>query len=290
MFCGNPSQGDLDSHTVDLDLALHKWMALAPQHIFNATKQDNHCHNHLGWQTMNGGLDIAPSRWVFLYYYYYIFLLTSRLHASSTPFHHPPSTMQAITSTSELLIRKPQPAPTSHYNLLVLFPASPSTTPATTSTNRLLQLVDAFFSLLPQPRWPPPAPMSHNDLLVLYFCLKCFSLDYSSHNRHQQVVMTCWHYFSKSLLPQPCTPPHRHINMCLPPPSPFSSPPPPNDLDTTMMTWQHMLEGGRWRRKNTGMGNRAINREWVSRCRCVLSPWCVFFYNFSYSTTNCYYF
>ena len=49
-----------------------------------------------------------------------------------------------------------------------------------------------FFSVLPRPWQPQPAPTSHNDSLVLFFC---FSLDYSSHNKHQQVVATRWCFF-----------------------------------------------------------------------------------------------
>ena len=54
--------------------------------------------------------------------------------------------------------RRLQPAPTSHYDLLVPFFSYPSAMLATTSTNKPLWLVGAFF---------------------------CFSLDHAGHNEHQ---------------------------------------------------------------------------------------------------------
>ena len=69
--------------------------------------------------------------------------------------------------------RRLQPAPTSHYNLLVHFFSYPSTMPATTSTNEPLWLIGYFF---------------------------CFSLDHAGHTRHQRVIMTRWLPFFTSTL------------------------------------------------------------------------------------------
>ena len=74
-------------------------------------------------------------------------------------------------------LRQPQPAPTSRYDLLVLFFASTLTTQATTSTSKSLRPAGAIFR---------------------------FFLNHIGHNQHQWVIMTHWCYFS--LLPRPCRP------------------------------------------------------------------------------------
>ena len=71
--------------------------------------------------------------------------------------------------------RWPHTAPTSHNDSLVLFPTSPLTTPVTTSTSESLRLAGAF---------------SH------------FSLDHAGHNKHQQVLRTCWRLLPQQRQPQ----------------------------------------------------------------------------------------
>ena len=81
-----------------------------------------------------------------------------------------PPPQPAPASCKDSLVASPSttrstPAPTSHYNLLVPFFSSPSTTVATHSTNKSLWLVGALPSL---------------------------SLSHGSHTQHQQVITTCW--------------------------------------------------------------------------------------------------
>ena len=82
----------------------------------------------------------------------------------------------------------------SHYDLLVAFFTSPSTTLATTSTNKSLWLIGAFFHLSFN-------HAGHNKSLWLIGCFFLFSFNYAGYNWHQQVFMACWCLFL--LFPQP---------------------------------------------------------------------------------------
>ena len=147
----------------------------------------HHCDHHFDTSTQRpllqlpgmvnneqGGLETP--RWVFSCYYYY-FLLTNYLHlgymllppSTTLPWPHRPQPAPASHKDSLVQVASPSTmqAPTSHYDLLVLFFGSPLTMVATTSTNKSLWLVGALLSLLPRLWQPQQAPMSHYDSLVL---------------------------------------------------------------------------------------------------------------------------
>ena len=135
--------------------------------------------------------------------------------------------------------RRPHTAPTSHYDLLVLFLPSPLTMAVTHSTNKSLQLVGAF---------------------------SFFSLNHSGHTQHQQVVKTRW--CLSIPLPQPwqsLTAPMSHCDSLVP----FLSS--PSTMVATHSTNESLWLIGAFPSLSLNYGSHT-QHQWV-----IMTRWCFFF-------------
>ena len=98
------------------------------------------------------------------------------------------------------LPRRLHQAPMSHYDSLVAFFTSPSTTLATMSTNESLWLIGTFFHL----SFDHAGHNWHQRVIMTCWCFFSLLLDHAGYNWHQQVITTRWCLFS--LIPRPCRP------------------------------------------------------------------------------------